>query len=128
MSSYLLDTHVLLWWLKNSEQLGEKCRHVIGNPENEIYVSPISLWEISIKKAIGKLKAPENLVSICEEKGFTAIDITLTDGEAMEKLPNLHKDPFDRMLIVQAINNNLTIITNDNIIKKYSVNTLATKN
>ena len=128
MSSYLLDTHVLLWWLKNSEKLGEICKQEISNPENEIYVSPILLWEISIKKTIGKLEAPEKLASICEKKGFTALDVTVFDGESIEKLPLLHKDPFDRMLIVQAQNNHLSIITNDEEIMKYKVNTLKAKN
>ena len=93
----------------------------ISKPENEIYVSPITLWEISIKKTIGKLKAPANLVSICEEKGFVALDVTMIDGEAIEELPLLHKDPFDRMLICQAIIHGMVIITPDELILQYPV-------
>ncbi len=128
MNSYLLDTHTLLWWLTNSDKIGARCREVISNPENDIYVSPISLWEISIKKSIGKLKAPDNMAAICMEKGFLELKISLKDGQAMQTLPCLHKDPFDRMLIVQAINNRLIIITNDKIIKNYEVKTLPAGN
>jgi PIN domain nuclease of toxin-antitoxin system len=125
MNSFLLDTHVLLWWLKNSDELGTTCRRTIATPDNEIYVSPISLWEISIKKSIGKLKAPGNLVEICKQKGFSPLSFILEDGQAMESLPYFHRDPFDRMLIIQAINNDLTIITSDDVIKNYDVKILS---
>lgn len=124
MSRYLLDTHTFLWWLKNSKMLGGECIKTISNPDNDIYVSAVNLWEISIKKKIGKLKAPGNLVSISEEKGFLPLPITLTDGEELYRLPLLHKDPFDRMLVVQALNNHLTIITNDESITQYEILTI----
>ncbi|MBU2512208.1 type II toxin-antitoxin system VapC family toxin [bacterium] len=124
MGRYLLDTLTILWWLKNSKKLGKKSIKTTSNPDNEVYVSAVNLWEICIKKKIGKLKAPDNLVSICEEKGFLPLPITLTDGEELYRPPFLHKDPFDRMLVVQAQNNHLAIITNDEHIPKYNIITI----
>jgi PIN domain nuclease of toxin-antitoxin system len=70
VSRFLLDTHTFLWWLKNSDKLGVKVREEISNPDNNIYVSTASIWEISIKKAIGKLEVPSNLTNIVKQKGF----------------------------------------------------------
>jgi PIN domain nuclease of toxin-antitoxin system len=126
VSRYLLDTHTFLWWLKNSDKLGVKVREEISNPDNNIYVSAASIWEISIKKAIGKLEAPSNLTSIVKQKGFDQLPITLEHGEGIGELPDIHKDPFDRILVVQAQKENLIIVTNDRIIPKYKVNTLST--
>ncbi len=126
MNRFLLDTHTLLWWLKNSDKLGEKAREKINNPDHFVYVSAVSIWEISIKKAIGKLKAPTDLAMIIKQKGFEPLPITLEHSESIGELPDIHKDPFDRMLIVQALRENLVIITNDRIIPHYKVNTIAT--
>lgn len=125
MAGYLLDTHAFLWWLENSPRFGDRCRSIIANPLNEIYLSTASLWEISLKKTIGKLKAPGNLEQISKEKGFLPLVITLTDGEVVETLPSYHKDPFDRILIVQALNNKLTLVTEDKKFVRYKVKTVS---
>ncbi|MBT4088762.1 MAG: type II toxin-antitoxin system VapC family toxin [Deltaproteobacteria bacterium] len=125
MSRYLLDTHTFLYCLFGVDKLSPGCKDIITDPENDIFVSSVNLWEISIKKSIGKLQAPEDMVSIVEEKGFLGLPISLEDGQSILDLPLLHKDPFDRMLIVQAKNNKLTIITNDKVIPTYDVKTMS---
>ena len=125
MSRYLLDTHTFLYCLFGVDKLSPGCKDIITDPENDIFVSSVNLWEISIKKSIGKLQAPEDMVSIVEEKGFLGLPISLEDGQSIIDLPLLHKDPFDRMLIAQAKNNKLTIITNDKVIPTYDVKTMS---
>ena len=125
MSRYLLDTHTFLYCLFDLDKLSSGCKTAITDPRNDIFVSSVSLWEISIKKSIGKLEAPADVVSIVEEKGFLGLPISLQDGQSILDLPLLHKDPFDRMLIVQAKNNKLTIITNDKVISEYDVKTMS---
>ena len=125
MSRYLLDTHTFLYCLFGVDKLSPGCKDIITDPENDIFVSSVNLWEISIKKSIGKLQAPEDMVSIVEEKGFLGLPISLEDGQSILDLPLLHKDPFDRMLIVQAKNNKLSIITNDKVIPTYDVKTMS---
>ena len=125
MSRYLLDTHTFLYCLFSMDKLSPGCKVIITDPENDIFVSSVNLWEISIKKSIGKLQAPEDMVSIVEEKGFLGLPISLEDGQSILDLPLLHKDPFDRMLIAQAKNNKLTIITNDKVIPTYDVKTMS---
>ena len=125
MSRYLLDTHTFLYCLFGVDKLSPGCKDIITDPENDIFVSSVNLWEISIKKSIGKLQAPEDMVSIVEEKGFLGLPISLEDGQSILDLPLLHKDPFDRMLIAQAKNNKLTIITNDKVIPTYDVKTMS---
>ena len=124
MNRFLLDTHTFLWWLMNSKQLGSEARSKISNPDFIIFVSAVSIWEISIKKKIGKLEAPDNITNIVDQKGFEHLPISLFHGESILNLPSIHKDPFDRMLIVQAQLENLIIITNDDLIQKYNVNSI----
>lgn len=119
--SYLLDTHTLLWWLDNNPTLSQSAREVIANPNNLILVSAVSAWEISIKKAIGKLEAPSDLPSAIKRNRFEPLPILIQDGLEAGALPNHHKDPFDRMLIAQALSNKLTVITRDDKFEQYKV-------
>lgn len=119
---HLLDTHTLLWWLDNSSRLSQSAREVIANPDNRIFVSAASAWEISIKKALGKLEAPANLEQAIVESGFEILVITVEAGTKAGELPMHHRDPFDRMLIAQALIDDLTIITNDDKFEQYDVN------
>lgn len=118
----LLDTHTFLWAIDNHPSLSQKAREAIIDGNNIVFVSAATAWEISIKKAIGKLSLPEG--SYLEELAlhrFTALDITTEHALAVENLPPHHKDPFDRMLIAQAQIEKLTLITRDEKIKKYDV-------
>jgi len=115
----LLDTHVLLWWLADDPKLGTNARELISNANNEIYVSAASSWEISIKKRNGKLTGPDNIDRVVEQERFNKLPISLIHGEAAGQLPDHHKDPFDRMLIAQALKEKLTILTTDEKIQHY---------
>ncbi|PLX79143.1 MAG: PIN domain nuclease [Desulfuromonas sp.] len=121
MQRYLLDTHVLLWWLSDAQQLGPRCREILADPRNEVYVSAATTWEISIKITMGKLQAPEDMDSIVEDEGFSKLPISLFHGQLAGSLPSYHRDPFDRMLIAQAQAEGLILITADENIGKYNL-------
>ena len=127
MKPLLLDTHILLWWLKNDPCLNESIRTLIADANTIIYISAATSWEIAIKKSLGKLDAPDNIEKIIHSKGFDPLPISLAHGEAAGKLPKHHKDPFDRMLIAQAQIEGLSIITHDNLFKMYPVNIIWVK-
>ncbi|WP_413162448.1 type II toxin-antitoxin system VapC family toxin [Capilliphycus salinus ALCB114379] len=116
--SYLLDTHILLWWLFNDPQLNEECRDIIRNPNHQILVSSVSAWEIATKYRIGKLPEAKFLIDNYQDILYRAKfnELTITTAHALRagNLPILHRDPFDRMLMAQAELENLPIITYDN--------------
>lgn len=119
--SFLLDTHILLWFLENDPKLSNQVRQVITNPKNLIFVSAISAWEISIKQFLGKLIAPSNLEEALRFSRLEVLAMILVHGIKVADLPMHHKDPFDRMLIAQALVEGLTIITVDQKFKFYNV-------
>lgn len=121
MRRCLLDTHALLWWLADAPEIGERCKEIISDERNEIFVSAATTWEISIKMALGKLTAPEDMDSVVEDEGFSKLPINLYHGQLAGQLPNIHRDPFDRMLIAQAQSEGLLFITADQIIPQYSL-------
>jgi len=120
----LLDTHVLLWWLDDYKALPPTVLASIEEGENTIYVSAASAWEIAIKKALKKLKAPDNLAEALETSRFSPLPITVSHALHAGKLPRHHDDPFDRMLIAQAQSENLTLISQDQRFKQYKVSLL----
>lgn len=121
MRRFLLDTHVFLWWLNDSPELGPRCRDLIADQRNEVFISAATTWEISIKKTIGKLDAPEDMDSIVEDEGFSKLPISLYHGQLAGSLPILHRDPFDRMLVAQAQAEGLILMTSDANIGLYNV-------
>lgn len=118
---YLLDTNILLWWFNRHKRLGPKTQEIIRDPDNVILVSSVSIWEISIKKGKGNLIVPGNFNDFLDHENFTELNITHEHASHILKLPQLHADPFDRMLISQAVLENLTLISTDNKICQYSV-------
>jgi PIN domain nuclease of toxin-antitoxin system len=124
----LLDTHVLLWWLSDDAQLGQSTRQAIADPRNDVYISAASTWEISIKKSLGKLSAPDDMDSIIDDEGFDKLPISLFHGDQAGMLPGHHKDPFDRMLVAQAQSEGLVIVTNDEKITRYGIRVMDAKN
>jgi len=116
----LLDTHALLWWLAD-EGMTTEARDAIADPANIVAVSAASAWEISIKKALGKLAAPDDLEQQVQTGGFLPLPITIAHGVAAGQLPHHHEDPFDRMLIAQAHIEGLTIVTRDKRFDAYGV-------
>lgn len=126
---YLLDTHYLLWSISDSSKLPGKIKDVLVDPENEIIVSTISLWEISLKTSIGKLQiegfTPADLPALCAKLDFQIVALGNAESSTYHLLKaSHHKDPFDRMLIWQAITTGYTLITGDEEIKKYVVDGL----
>lgn len=120
----LLDTHALLWWLADDPKLSKEAREALSEGENMVAVSAASAWEISIKRNLGKLKAPLNLEAEIVSNGFETLPITLSDGLAAGSLSRHHEDPFDRMLIAQAKARGLTVITRDPRFSRYGVGIL----
>lgn len=124
MKRLLLDTHVLLWWLTDDEKLGQETKGLIADPRNEIIISAASNWEISIKRSLGKLEAPEDMDSVVEDNSFLKLPISPYHGDQAGLLPNIHRDPFDRMLIAQAQAEGLILVTADDKIIKYPFRTM----
>ena len=120
----LIDTHILLWWLGYPEKLPDYMLEAIKDTTNTVFVSAAAVWEIVIKKKLGKLDAPDNLHEVLEQNDMTPLSITLDHIFSLEKLPEIHSDPFDRIQIAQAIRDNLVFVTMDKTNKKYKVNLL----
>ena len=120
----LLDTHALIWTLENNPSLSDSARDAIVNGENLVFVSAVSVWEISVKQAMGKLHVPDNLIEEIKIHRFTPLEINLQHAHLAGRLPAIHKDPFDRMLIAQSMLEKLTIVTRDQIINQYEVTVL----
>jgi PIN domain nuclease of toxin-antitoxin system len=100
----LLDTHALLWWLADDDRLGPRARALIADPGNDILVSAALLWEIVVKRRVGKLEAEiGEVVAACERDGFFLLPIALAHLQTLAALPVHHRDPFDHLLIAQAI-------------------------
>ena len=110
--SLLLDTHILLWWLADSPRLSKKARKAIQDAET-VWVSAVSAWEIALKRSRGLLEAPDNLEATLRARDMQALPLTIAHAAAAGKLPLHHRDPFDRMLIAQALVESLTLLTAD---------------
>jgi PIN domain nuclease of toxin-antitoxin system len=120
----LLDTHVLLWALASPDRLGGEPRRQLENPANTVFVSAVSAWEIEIKRGLGKLRAPADLEDEVRAIRFTELPLRFRHVEALARLPDLHRDPFDRMLVAQAQVDDLTLVTRDRRLLAYPVRTL----
>lgn len=118
---YLLDTHVLLWALTDDSRLPPKIKRILCNREYEIFVSAASIWEIFIKKTLGKLDFQGDLEDFIQTTGFKSLSINFKHAKAAALLPKHHEDPFDRMLIAQANLENLELISHDRHFKLYEV-------
>jgi PIN domain nuclease of toxin-antitoxin system len=120
----LLDTHALLWWLAGDEALPDTAKRAIADERNAIFVSTASAWEIATKHRIGKLPDVAPIVSDLEaaiaDQGFVALPIGVRHAQIAGTLPGPHRDPFDRMLIAQAMVDNLTLISNERAFDGYA--------
>ena len=121
MKRILLDTHALIWWLNGDNKLGVNAIKYISQPENDIYVSAATIWEMSIKQQMGKLLAPDDIESKIKQSGFSELPISLFHGQQAGRLALHHKDPFDRMLIAQAQAEGLEILTKDENFPAYGI-------
>ena len=121
----LLDTHAFLWWVDDAPRLTEGARAAIGEPDQVCFVSLASCWEIAIKVSLGKLTVQSSLERFVAEQmatnGFQPLAITLGHVARVATLPFHHRDPFDRLLVAQAIDKDLTIVSADPVFQKYGV-------
>jgi PIN domain nuclease of toxin-antitoxin system len=120
----LLDTHILLWWLADDPLLPSRAAAIIGDPDTEVVVSAVTAWEISIKKAAGRLEAPDDLLDALHANEFDTLVITAEHAITAGRLPPHHSDPFDRMLIAQAQTEGLSLASVDGRFSKYEVELL----
>ena len=122
--SYLLDTHYLVWAIADSKKISKKIKDLISDSEQQIFVSTISFWEVALKWSMGKMEItgfhPEDIPEICVKIGFDIVELSAADSSSYHLLKaSHHKDPFDRMLIWQAIRNGYTLISADEQVNKY---------
>lgn len=120
----LLDTHIILWAAAGSDQLSSKAKSLIENPNNQLYFSSASLWEIAIKNKLGRVDFKVDLAVLRRnllDNGFEEISINSAHAISVEALPDIHKDPFDRMLLSQTLVEGVTLVTADNVVAQYPV-------
>jgi PIN domain nuclease of toxin-antitoxin system len=118
----LLDTHVLIWALLEPHKLSKEARATIQAPMNDVYFSAASIWEIAIKAQLGRVTfstTPEDVVQIAKDSGFLELPVQAVEAVGVAKLPLHHRDPFDRLLIAQAIAMPATLVTHDSQLSKY---------
>ena len=124
----LLDTHAFLWWLADSRRLSEPARNAIRNEANDVVVSAVSAWEIATKHRLGKLPEAEGLAGDIRGaivgQGFRELPISVADAERSGRLPGPHRDPFDRLLIAQALAHDLALVSNEEAFDRYGVRRL----
>ncbi len=125
MQRLLLDTHTLLWAIQDDPSLNANARSAIVDPLNDVFVSAASVWEIAIKRSLGRLEAPDNLGEEVISAGFIELPVTILHGELAARLPLYHGDPFDRMLVAQAQAEGLVLVTRDSVLRRYGVRTLT---
>jgi PIN domain nuclease of toxin-antitoxin system len=117
----MLDAHALLWWLRDEPTLDRGARASVADPVNDVVVSAATVWELEIKRAIGKLQAPGDLLELLDAEGFDCIPILGDDAIRAARLPMHHRDPFDRMVLAQALRLEAVIVSRDQAFAAYDV-------
>ena len=117
----LLDTNALIWTLRNDPTLDAQAREAIDDPDNEVFVSAVSVWEISIKRSMGKLDVPMDFVERIRNADYIRLLVNFEHAELAGRLPMHHRDPFDRMLVAQAQVEDLVLATRDRNMARYGV-------
>ncbi len=121
----LLDTHVLLWWLNNPSRLDPDAKAAISDGNNQVFVSAASIWEVAIKRSTGRLTIPMPLASTMMKAGVVELPVRWNHARRVARLPGHHRDPFDRVLVAQALEEHLVIVTRDPLVRQYAAPTLA---
>jgi len=123
----LLDTAVFLWLIAGDERLSEPARSLVRDPDHRVWLSAVSLWEISVKQKAGRLTLPgpawSYVTAARERHGVESLALSELAVTHLSKLPDVHRDPFDRMLVCQAIEHELVLVTNDPFVRRYPVKT-----
>ena len=124
----LLDTHAFVWWLAGSSRLAETARRAVSIEENDIMVSAVSVWEIATKHRLGKLPEADalagNMRAAIAGQGFEELPISVADAERAGRLAGDHRDPFDRMLVAQALAHDLVLVSNEDMFDRFGVHRL----
>ena len=115
----LLDTQLLLWWLEASPSLPAQAREMISDPENTVFVSAVSLWEIWVKQSVGKLRLPVDFTERLAAESFESLPLMASHTQQVSLLPWRHRDPFDRMLVAQAQVESFVLLTADEALTAY---------
>jgi PIN domain nuclease of toxin-antitoxin system len=121
LTPLLIDSHALIWWRGEHRRLSSRVHDAIENPDVSLFYSSVSIWEIAIKRAQGKLTAPEDLLDTMEQRGFIELPMLSRHALIAGALPPHHGDPFDRMIVAQAQSEGLTVVTRDERIAAYDV-------
>ena len=117
----LLDTHAALWWLSEDERFGEATAVQLTDETNQVLLSAVVVWEVAIKRSLGKLETPENFASTLLDAGLQPLPISLDHAAAVEQLPWHHRDPFDRVLVAQASIEGAAVVSHDEALRPYGV-------
>ena len=117
----LIDSHALMWWFEAAPALSTAARAAIADPTNEVLISTAALWELTIKSSSGKLALPADLETMVSSQGFAVLSIRFVHLRKFETLPRYHRDPFDRMMIAQALAEGIPIATNERAFAAYGV-------
>jgi PIN domain nuclease of toxin-antitoxin system len=117
----LIDSHVVVWWLDNPAKLSPIARAALQDPSNEVFLSAASVWELGLKMAKGKLHMPPGFAEVLAQDGFENLDISVAHASRSMELPPHHADPFDRILIAQALLEGMVLVTRDGYIPSYDV-------
>ncbi len=121
----LLDTHAFMWWLAGNRRLSSAARRAVDDSSNDVVVSAATAWEITTKHRVGKLQeaaaVARDVTASIASQGFEELAITVQDAERAGRLPGAHRDPFDRMLIAQALTHDLTVVSIDSVFDRYGV-------
>lgn len=119
--SYLIDAHIFIWFMENNKKISPRIKTLLQNPSANVFISIASIWEMVIKQTKGQLKIPKDIEGGIESSGLLILPIEISHVMETGKLPLHHKDPFDRMLIAQALAENLTLVTTDPKIWQYNL-------
>ena len=117
----LLDTHVLIWWLEDPSKLATDAAQAILAAQSHVWISVATLWEMEIKRATGRLNTPDDVLEALEDEDFSVLAVTAAHALGLRKLRPIHGDPFDRMLLSQAMIEGMTIVTRDEQVCRYGV-------
>lgn len=124
----LLDTKALIWWITGDRRLSDRARDTVGAAEHEVFVSAVSVWEIVTKSRLGRLRLAEPVDRFIPEQleanAFQALPLTMRHALGLATLPDLHRDPFDRMLVAQALAEQIPLVTGDRAVAAYPVDTI----
>ena len=117
----LLDTHAALWWLADDDRIGDEVARQLTDDSNQVLISAVVVWEVAIKRSLGKLEAPKAIGPTLVQAGAQPLPVTIEHAAAVENLPWVHRDPFDRLLVAQALTEDAALVSCDEPFSQYGV-------